>query len=83
MHFMMKINFKKLVLSTPERSVIQELQRSFCWDVKEDGPPYNKMHVREWSFQELNNYVSDFFNIEHQYMCPMQKECQVVIATKK
>ena len=83
MHFMTKINFKTLVLSTPERSAIQRLQRVFGWQVQENGPPYNKMHVREWSFEELNRYVSDFFNVEHQYMCPIQKECQVVIATKK
>ena len=81
--FISQIDYKHLVLSTPERNTIQELQRSFGWDVKTNGPPHNLMHVREWSFKELNEYLTSWFNIENQFMTPNQVECQVVIATPK
>jgi SAM-dependent methyltransferase len=82
LRFIEKICFKRLVLSTPDRDVIQILQRSFGWDVKKDGPPHNVMHVREWSFEEFNHYVSQFFDIEEQFRTPIQKECQIVIASR-
>jgi 2-polyprenyl-3-methyl-5-hydroxy-6-metoxy-1,4-benzoquinol methylase len=83
LNFISNIEFKHLVLSTPERGVIQKLQRSFGWDVLTNGPPHNKMHIREWSFGELKSYLSEWFNIEYQFMTPSQVECQVVIATPK
>ena len=81
--FINKINFKHLVVSTPDREVIQALQKSFGWDVKVNGPPHNLMHIREWSFQEFNDYISQYFKIERHFMTPMQKECQVVVAIPK
>ena len=81
--FINQIDFKHLVLSTPERNTIQKLQRSFGWDVKTDGPPHNLMHVREWSYDELREYLSQSFEIESQFMTPKQVECQVVIARPK
>jgi len=83
LRFINKVNFKTLVLSTPERGAIQELQRSFGWEVEENGPPYNKMHIREWTLGELQEYMSQFFDIKQQYICPVQVECQVVVAEKK
>ena len=81
--FINNIDFKHLVLSTPDRDAIQRLQRSFGWDVKTDGPPHNVMHVREWTLAELREYLSQWFNIESQFMTPKQVECQVVIAAPK
>lgn len=81
--FINQIDFKHLVLSTPERNTIQRLQRSFGWDVKTDGPPHNLMHIREWSFDELREYLSQWFNIESQSMTPKQIECQIIVATQK
>ncbi len=84
LEFIKKIDFEFLVLSTPERSVIQELQRSFGWDVKESGPPCNVHHIREWSQEELKMYIeSNGFVVEEHFMCPQQKECQVVLARIK
>jgi len=83
LEFISKIDFKHLVLSTPERATIQKLQRSFGWSVSTDGPPHNLMHVREWSFEELRNYLSEWFDIQYQFMTPKQVECQVVIATPR
>ena len=81
--FINQIDFKHLVLSPPERNTIQRLQRSFGWDVKTDGPPHNLMHIREWSFDELREYLSQWFNIESQSMTPKQIECQIIVATQK
>ena len=81
--FISKINFKHLVISTPERDTIQKLQRGFGWNVHPHGPPHNLMHMREWSFDEFEQYISCFFNIDRQFMTPIQKECQVVIASPK
>ena len=81
--FINQIDFKHLVLSTPERNVIQKLQKSFGWDVKADGPPHNVMHVREWSFYEFRQYISQMFDVEEHFMTPKQVECQVLIATPK
>ena len=83
LRFISKINFKHLVISTPNRDVIQALQRGFGWDVNPDGPPHNLMHVREWSFDEFSRYMSCFFDIDRHFMTPIQKECQVVVATPK
>lgn len=79
--FIKNINFKHLVISTPDRDVIQTLQKGFGWDVRVDGPPHNTMHVREWSFKEFGNYISQYFSVEKHFMTPVQKECQVVIAS--
>ena len=83
LEFINKINFKFLVMSTPERGVIQELQKSFGWKVEENGPPYNVHHVREWTFGEFKEYFSTFFNVEDHFMTPIQKECQVIVGSKK
>jgi len=83
MEFFNNINFKHLVLSTPERNIIQHVQKQMGWDVEENGPPANICHVREWSRSEFAEYVSHIFNIEDHFVTPIQVECQVVLATKK
>ena len=81
--FINQIDFKHLILSTPDRDIVQALQKSWGRDVKQHGPPYNIMHVREWSFEEFNRYISMSFEVEEHFMTPMQKECQVIIARPK
>lgn len=83
LNFISKIKFNYLVISTPERENIQKLQRSFGWDVKDDGPPHNKMHVREWSGSEFRKYIENYFDVTHHYITPSQIECQVIIAKPK
>ena len=83
MEFFNTINFKRLVLSTPERAIIQQVQRQMGWDVEENGPPANVCHVREWAKDEFAHYTSQTFDIEEHFITPKQVECQVVVATKK
>jgi len=82
-NFINSIDFKHLVISTPERNIIQQVQRQMDWDVEENGPPANVCHVREWTKDEFAEYISQTFNIEEHFITPIQVECQVVIAIKK
>ncbi len=56
--FIKTIDFKYLVISTPDRSLIHK-----PWKVKYYGPPKNKAHIREWTFHEFNKYLSLHFNV--------------------
>jgi 2-polyprenyl-3-methyl-5-hydroxy-6-metoxy-1,4-benzoquinol methylase len=82
LNFINNINFKHLLISTPERDIIQKLQKSFGWEVLDNGPPHNKMHVREWSAHEFKNYIESFFKIDYHFLTKLQVECQVIIASK-
>jgi hypothetical protein len=53
------------------------------WNVKENGPPANICHVREWTKDEFAEYISQTFEIEEHFLTPIQVECQVIVATKK
>tara|TARA_R110000796_G_scaffold34373_2_gene88832 strand:- start:1266 stop:1883 length:618 start_codon:yes stop_codon:yes gene_type:complete len=61
MSYIMKMNPEHLVISTPDRDLlVQLIQRD------NNGPPKNPYHVREWSFGEFAEYISQFFDIiEH------------------
>jgi len=66
--FIMKMNPKHVVLSTPDRDLLYyKLGRSIV------GPPANKHHIREWTFDEFREYIGRYFNIidqvkiEHEY----------------
>ena len=71
------------MISTPDRDVVQALQKSWGRDVKEHGPPHNVMHVREWSYDEFKQYISQSFVVEDQFRTLIQKECQVIVASPK
>ena len=83
MSFIKKINFKILVISTPERESIQKYQKGYTWN----GPPMNLSHYREWAYEEFRNYISQFFDVRKQIMTKNKAEhrslCQVVIAVKE
>lgn len=66
--FIIKMNPKHIIISTPDRNLLHDkLGRSHT------GPPHNKHHVREWSFEEFNKYIgyyfkiNEHFNIEKEY----------------
>tara|TARA_R110000824_G_scaffold126115_6_gene285527 strand:- start:2032 stop:2655 length:624 start_codon:yes stop_codon:yes gene_type:complete len=79
MDFIGSINYKHLVMSTPDRDIIQEIQRNMGWEVSQDGPPHNLMHIREWNSNEFMIYMSDHVDIEAHLMAPIQSECQILI----
>lgn len=75
LNFINSFEFDHLILSTPERDTIQRMQRGYTWN----GPPNNICHVREWTFDEFEKYVGQFFNIQEHFIAPNQRECQIVV----
>ena len=56
--FIKKMNFKHLIISTPDRNLLHsKLGRSIT------GPPVNKHHIREWTFDEFAEYIGEHFDI--------------------
>jgi hypothetical protein len=47
------------------------------------GPPINKAHVREWEFNEFNNFLSETFNVIEGQHGIKQQECMFFICEKK
>ena len=57
--FIKKMKPKDIIISTPDRNLLHDmLGRSHL------GPPLNKHHIREWSFEEFEKYIGHFFNIQ-------------------
>jgi len=81
LQFIASICFKHLLLSTPERDAVQMRQVGYL----HDGPPQNPSHVREWSFNELRDYLSQYFRvIDHllvQNPHESRADCQVIVCT--
>ena len=82
LEYFKKIDFKSLIISTPERDIIQKLQKSFGWQVQKNGPPHNLMHMREWTEKEFKEYISQHFTVEDHFICPKQIECQIIMVSK-
>ena len=66
--FILKMKPKHVILSTPDRYLLYyKLGRSIT------GPPVNKHHIREWTFDEFVSYIGNRFDvldhqkIEHEY----------------
>lgn len=56
--FIKKMKPKHLIISTPDRDLLTvKLNRSNI------GPPANKHHIREWTFNEFSNYIGQYFNV--------------------
>jgi hypothetical protein len=82
--FISKMNFKLLVISTPDRDKVQ----SYHFGRLFNGPPSNREHVREWNSAEFKKLIQDHFHIEEQFLCKSHRThsdnlCQVVVARKK
>lgn len=73
--FISEIDFKQLVISTPERDAVAG---------KNDyGPPENTAHFREWNAIEFRNYLRQWFIIKEQKIYNTKSVTQVVICEKK
>lgn len=55
MRYLAAIPFKKLIISTPERTLM--------YNGEHDGPPTNRSRCREWAKDELAAYVARFFTV--------------------
>lgn len=66
---------KLIVLSTPDRALMAP--------EKQDGPPHNLAHVREWTFQEFENYIGSRFEVLDHFIADQQQMTQVIVAKPK
>lgn len=57
--YLKSIKSRVIVLSTPEREIVRGDHL---------GPPKNPAHFREWTLQELNDYLGREFNIESHFV---------------
>lgn len=65
---------KQIIISTPDRDLLKHRDR-------DDGPPYNTCHVREWTYEEFYRYMASHFNVVKQWYPNKAQVCQGVIAT--
>lgn len=73
--FVSEINFKQLLISTPERDLVAG---------KNDfGPPENTAHYREWNAVEFKNYLRQWLLVKEQQIFHSKSVTQVVICQKK
>jgi SAM-dependent methyltransferase len=56
MRFLTRIEAQVYFVSTPERTLFYGYDHS--------GPPSNRGHCREWTMQELRNYLSQWFQVD-------------------
>ena len=75
-----RFDFKYLVISTPDRDKLLTVQSNPRSQI---GPPINPAHVREWSFSELRDYISQYFDIVEHDHSTNEYWCQYIIARKK
>lgn len=78
LHYLNRIDFKYLVLSTPERDLVYKPGQS--WN---DGPPRNPTHQREWNKKEFAEYISEFFTIIDHRVTNLEQATQMIICVKK
>lgn len=75
-NWLLKSNIKKYVISTPDRNLIARNNENYHM-----GPPWNEHHIREWSFNEFNNYIGRYFKIIDHISRPHEVG-QVIICEK-
>jgi len=69
-------NFDRLIISTPDRDRI--------YGVDYNGPPTNLTHVREWTYEEFQNFIGNHFKIINHFYSPHKIEfCNQIIECVK
>jgi hypothetical protein len=74
MNWMAKQPWKIAVISTPDRSLL--------YNPSHIGPPGNGSHVREWTFEEFNNFISQWFNVKDHLITNKGQATQTIIVKK-
>lgn len=66
------IPFKKMVISTPDRSLLEGSSL---------GPALNPSHYREWTTEEFKRFISTIMNVEDHFISNKEQATQVVLAS--
>ena len=77
MNYLVLMEPTRLVLSTPDRGLLPDLQADF----NPAGPPVNPCHVREWSFVEFEAYVQQFFKMDAHFISNKEQGTQVMLCS--
>lgn len=72
--FIEKCQPKLIILSTPDRNFDK---------INQSGPPNNIHHIREWTFEEFNQYISTRFEILEHYTSSIKHTTQLIVAKLK
>jgi SAM-dependent methyltransferase len=75
MDFLSRIKLSTLFLSTPERQLIYGFDHS--------GPPDNKAHCREWTMDELKQYVGRWFEVVHHVISNREQATQLLVCRSR
>ena len=78
--FIQSLNYQYLIISTPDRAVLKNFGG---YENSDLGPPINSSHVREWSYEEFESYLSEKFQIVGGHHCEIQSECMFFVCKKK
>jgi len=78
--FLNEFRFKYIVLSTPDRSKLLAVQKVIQ---SQTGPPLNPAHIREWSFEEFEEYIRQRFDILRHFNSTEEWWTQVIVGTKR
>lgn len=81
LNWLKRLNFRYLILSTPDKDMLPRYQVPAAQS--QSGPPVNPRHIREWSFAELERYLSQYFDIQRHFHNRIEWMAQVIVATKK
>jgi hypothetical protein len=75
--FLLGFDVNYFVISTPCRSILcKQHKDKDLYAQSWMGPPFNTSHVREWTFMEFREYLSDYFTILESHYSSDQIECQ-------
>ncbi len=77
MCYLVSMEPTKLILSTPDRGLLPDIQADF----NPAGPPVNPCHVREWSFVEFESYVQQFFKMDAHFISNKEQGTQVMLCS--
>lgn len=85
MNWLSECNFDYVLISTPDRDSLDSVWGKDKKKIKQSrsGPPVLQVHVREWGFNELHKYVSQYFEIVEHFHPFIEKRGQVIIARKR
>lgn len=72
LQYIVRVAPSYVVISTPDRNLLRSGTHN--------GPPFNPMHLREWSMAELHAYVSEFLEIVEHFISYAPQATQCVLA---
>jgi SAM-dependent methyltransferase len=78
MNFILSVSRKWIVLSTPDRNLVYSR-----FSPHRLGPPANRTHIREWSFEEFGLFVRQHVDVLEHVISNRKQGTQMVVATRR